>query len=51
MPTISVDKGELFEALGQYYTTEEFDELCFEFGERIVSGGQLPVLNQPRYRA
>jgi hypothetical protein len=33
------------------YTTEEFDELCFEFGERIVSGGQLPVLNQPRYRA
>ncbi|CAI7652955.1 unnamed protein product [Penicillium pancosmium] len=32
MPTISVDKAALFEALGQTYTTEEFDELCFEFG-------------------
>ncbi|CCX32535.1 hypothetical protein FPQ18DRAFT_376621 [Pyronema domesticum] len=32
MPTISVDKYALFEALGQKYTTEEFDELCFEFG-------------------
>ncbi|KAL0257001.1 phenylalanine--tRNA ligase subunit beta [Diplodia seriata] len=32
MPTISVDKAELFKALGREYTTEEFDELCFEFG-------------------
>ena len=32
MPTITVDKAGLFEALGQTYTTEEFDELCFEFG-------------------
>ncbi|KAI0883558.1 phenylalanyl-tRNA synthetase beta chain [Annulohypoxylon maeteangense] len=32
MPTISVDKYDLFEALGQKYTTEEFEELCFEFG-------------------
>ncbi|KAF2183100.1 phenylalanyl-tRNA synthetase beta chain [Zopfia rhizophila CBS 207.26] len=32
MPTISVDKAELFKALGKEYTTEEFDELCFEFG-------------------
>ncbi|EEP77183.1 phenylalanyl-tRNA synthetase, beta subunit [Uncinocarpus reesii 1704] len=32
MPTISVDKAALFKALGQEYTTEEFDELCFEFG-------------------
>jgi len=32
MPTITVDKAGLYEALGQTYTTEEFDELCFEFG-------------------
>ncbi|KAJ5084588.1 phenylalanyl-tRNA synthetase [Penicillium alfredii] len=32
MPTISVDKAALFKELGQEYTTEEFDELCFEFG-------------------
>ncbi|KAK4691974.1 phenylalanyl-tRNA synthetase beta chain, partial [Lecanoromycetidae sp. Uapishka_2] len=31
MPTIAVDKSALFEALGQDYTTEEFEELCFEF--------------------
>ncbi|KAK2736147.1 phenylalanine--tRNA ligase subunit beta [Myotisia sp. PD_48] len=32
MPTIAVDKAALFEALGREYTTEEFDELCFQFG-------------------
>ena len=32
MPTISVDKAALFEALGRKYTTQEFDELCFDFG-------------------
>ncbi|RYP71679.1 hypothetical protein DL771_004630 [Monosporascus sp. 5C6A] len=32
MPTISVDKYDLFDALGRKYTTEEFEELCFEFG-------------------
>ncbi|KAL3495434.1 hypothetical protein BJX62DRAFT_185184 [Aspergillus germanicus] len=32
MPTISVDKAVLFKELGRDYTTEEFDELCFEFG-------------------
>lgn len=32
MPTVSVNKYDLYEALGQQYTTEEFDELCFEFG-------------------
>ncbi|KAJ5748364.1 uncharacterized protein N7511_010060 [Penicillium nucicola] len=32
MPTISVDKAALFKELGRDYTTEEFDELCFEFG-------------------
>ncbi|KAH8195463.1 hypothetical protein TruAng_010362 [Truncatella angustata] len=32
MPTVGVHKSRLFEALGQKYTTEEFEELCFEFG-------------------
>ncbi|EED20081.1 phenylalanyl-tRNA synthetase, beta subunit [Talaromyces stipitatus ATCC 10500] len=32
MPTVSVDKAALFKELGRDYTTEEFDELCFEFG-------------------
>lgn len=32
MPTISVDKAALFKELGREYTTDEFDELCFEFG-------------------
>ncbi|KAG2116057.1 uncharacterized protein F5147DRAFT_743535 [Suillus discolor] len=32
MPTISVDKAELFERLGHHYTTEEFDSLCFDYG-------------------
>ena len=33
MPTIAVDKEVLFKALGKDYTTEEFDELCFEYGK------------------
>jgi len=32
MPTIAVDKAALLKALEREYTTEEFDELCFEFG-------------------
>ncbi|XP_051963610.1 phenylalanine--tRNA ligase beta subunit-like [Xyrauchen texanus] len=32
MPTVSVKRDLLFDALGQKYTDEEFDELCFEFG-------------------
>lgn len=32
MPTVAVDKADLYELLGKEYTTEEFDELCFEFG-------------------
>lgn len=32
MPTVAVDKADLFELLGKTYTSEEFDELCFEFG-------------------
>ncbi|KAL5544838.1 hypothetical protein UlMin_008622 [Ulmus minor] len=32
MPTISVGRDRLFEALGRTYTQEEFEELCFSFG-------------------
>ncbi|KIJ70087.1 hypothetical protein HYDPIDRAFT_178449 [Hydnomerulius pinastri MD-312] len=32
MPTIPVDKADLFERLGKQYTTEEFDRLCFDYG-------------------
>ncbi|KPI99406.1 putative phenylalanyl-tRNA synthetase beta chain [Papilio xuthus] len=32
MPTISVKRDSLFKALGQTYTDEEFEQLCFEFG-------------------
>ena len=32
MPTVAVDKQDLFDLLGRNYTTEEFDELCFQFG-------------------
>ncbi|SPO01030.1 probable phenylalanine--tRNA ligase alpha chain [Cephalotrichum gorgonifer] len=53
MPTISVDKYKLFEALGQKFTTEEFEDLCFEFGieldedtenddRPVVDGKQVP---------
>lgn len=32
MPTVSVNKKQLFDLLGKKYTTDEFDELCFQFG-------------------
>ncbi|KAK6331135.1 phenylalanine--tRNA ligase subunit beta [Orbilia brochopaga] len=32
MPTIAVNKADLFASLGREYSTHEFDELCFEFG-------------------
>ncbi|KAI0454060.1 phenylalanyl-tRNA synthetase [Xylaria acuta] len=32
MPTISVNKEEFFEALGQRFTGDEFQALCFDYG-------------------
>ena len=32
MPTLGVPREALFAALGQKYTEESFDALCFEFG-------------------
>ncbi|KAF8864090.1 phenylalanyl-tRNA synthetase [Acephala macrosclerotiorum] len=48
MPTISVDKAELYKALGQEYTTEEFEELCFEFGIELdedTTNQERPIVN------
>ncbi|KAF4535955.1 Phenylalanyl-tRNA beta subunit protein [Lasiodiplodia theobromae] len=48
MPTISVDKAELFKALGKEYTTEEFDELCFEFGIELdedTTNSKRPIVD------
>ncbi|KAF5363652.1 hypothetical protein D9756_000490 [Leucocoprinus leucothites] len=35
MPTIAVDKADLWERLGQEFSSEEFDKLCFEYGLEI----------------
>ena len=32
MPTVLVKRDELFKQIGQTFTDEEFDDLCFEFG-------------------
>ncbi|KAI3736793.1 hypothetical protein L2E82_26780 [Cichorium intybus] len=32
MPTVSVGRDLLYEALGRTYTQDEFEELCFDFG-------------------
>ncbi|AQZ19107.1 FRS1 (YLR060W) [Zygosaccharomyces parabailii] len=52
MPTVSVNKKQLFKLLGREYTNEEFDELCFQFGieldedttEEALKQGQEPEL-------
>ncbi|KAL4115911.1 hypothetical protein PRIC2_012916 [Phytophthora ramorum] len=49
MPTVGVKRDELFAALGQTYTDEEFDVLCFEFGielDDITSEKQLKQREQ-----
>ena len=35
MPTVTLDRTELFARLGRSYTDEEFDELCFQFGVEL----------------
>ena len=32
MPTIGLNRDELFKQLGREFTEEEFDQLCFDFG-------------------
>ncbi|KPI36857.1 Phenylalanine--tRNA ligase beta subunit [Cyphellophora attinorum] len=48
MPTITVDKAALFKALGQEYTTKQFDELCFDFGIELdedTTDQQRPIVD------
>ncbi|KAF7546477.1 hypothetical protein G7Z17_g8418 [Cylindrodendrum hubeiense] len=48
MPTIAVDKYKLYEALGQKFTTEEFEDLCFEFGIELdedTENDARPIVN------
>jgi len=35
MPTLAVNRDDLFEHIGRTYTDEAFDELCFEFGVEL----------------
>ena len=43
MPTIGVNRTALFSALGKQYTEEDFDALCFEFGEVLFKQTQSRV--------
>lgn len=48
MPTIAVDKAELYKALGREYSKDEFDELCFEFGIELdedTSESKRPIVD------
>ena len=48
MPTIIVNRNALFKAIGQTFTDEEFDNLCFEFGIELddVTSEQEIVKNE-----
>ena len=35
MPTVTVKKDALYKAIGQTFTDEQFDDLCFEFGVEL----------------
>ncbi|KAJ1974381.1 phenylalanine--tRNA ligase subunit beta, partial [Dimargaris verticillata] len=46
MPTVNIDREQLYQALGREYTTDEFRELCFEFGielEEDTSAKEMAV--------
>lgn len=53
MPTLGVNRDDLFEALGRVYTEKEFDELCFEFGieldEVTSEANELEKQSQARF--
>ncbi|KRT80914.1 hypothetical protein AMK59_6295 [Oryctes borbonicus] len=49
MPTVSVKRDLLFDALGRVYTDEEFQHLCFEFGlelDEVTTEKQMIVKEQ-----
>ncbi|KAI9296076.1 phenylalanyl-tRNA synthetase beta subunit [Neoconidiobolus thromboides FSU 785] len=41
MPTVNVDKQDLYQILGKEYTSKEFEELCFEFGIELEEDTSL----------
>ena len=44
MPTVIVNRADLFKAIGKEFTDEEFEDLCFEFGielDEVTSEKQL----------
>ena len=45
MPNVLVVRDELFDALGQKFTFEEFEDLCFEFGLEVElsSTSEMPL--------
>ena len=48
MPTIAVNKADLYKALGKEYTKDEFDELCFDFGLELdedTSESKRPIVD------
>ncbi|CAF1198514.1 unnamed protein product [Rotaria sordida] len=45
MPTIGVKRSLLFNELGQKYTDEEFDQLCFDYGLELDDIEPLPETN------
>ncbi|KAF3810728.1 Phenylalanine--tRNA ligase beta subunit [Colletotrichum gloeosporioides] len=48
MPTIAVNKYDLYKALGQNFTTQEFEDLCFEFGIELdedTENDERPIVN------
>ncbi|KAG4306103.1 hypothetical protein PORY_000091 [Pneumocystis oryctolagi] len=47
MPTIILDKEDLFNALNCNYTTREFEELCFDFGLELEEDtSELEIVNE-----
>ncbi|KAJ1568603.1 hypothetical protein HK405_000036 [Cladochytrium tenue] len=57
MPTVTVDRERLFDALGRKYTTAEFEDLCFEFGieledetsEKEIAAKELGSLEKAKH--
>lgn len=48
MPTVSVERDELFKLLGKNYTQEEFEGLCFDFGIELDEVTNEHLANRKR---
>ncbi|XP_071925211.1 phenylalanine--tRNA ligase beta subunit, cytoplasmic-like isoform X2 [Coffea arabica] len=49
MPTVSVGRDRLFEALGRTYTQEEFEELCFKFGIELDDTTEKAIIRKEKH--